>query len=173
MYVFLFIICFVVAYHRLVLIRELSQVLIDENLRDVYNRFGPGNLEFDPRKDEIKLMIDIATGFFFWGLFSYIVTLPTSWRGARSWIALLALVLLGIEVVFALSGTEIPAFLHPTLTEYELVYYLNSAFPIVIVLLGASAQYFYMDMDATSISVLNDVIAHQKVYHQSTSFCDC
>jgi hypothetical protein len=155
---------------RLILVLKLLQVLIDENLRDIYNRFGPRNLEFDPRKDEIKLMIDIATGFFFWGLFSYVVTLPTSWRGARSWIALLALVLLGAEVVFAMSGTEIPAFLHPTLTEYELIFYLNSAFPIVIVLLGASAQYFYMDMDATSISVLNDVVAHQKVYHQPVYF---
>lgn len=145
--------------------------MIDETQRDIYNRFGPKNLEFDPRKDEIKLMIDIATGFFFWGLFSYLITIPVGWRGARSWVAILALILLGAEITFAMSGVEIPSFIYPSLTEFELLYYLHSVFPIVTMLLGVTAQYFYVDVDRTSIEVLNNVISHQKVFfHTAVHF---
>lgn len=138
-------------------------MLIDESQRDIYNRFGPERLEFDPRKDEIKLMIDISTGFFFWGLFSYLITTPAAWRGCRSWIAILSLLLLGAEVTFTMAGVEIPTIFQPTVTEFELLFYLHSAFPVLVMLLGALAQFFYVDVDQTSIEVLNDVITHQKV----------
>jgi hypothetical protein len=143
-------------------IKIAYDVLIDEAQRDLYNRFGPGNVEFDPRKDEIKLMIDVATGFLFWSFFTYVVTIPVSWRGSRSWIAVLALFCLVVEVTFTMSEVEIPTFLPPTLTEFELIFYLHSIFPVVVMLLGIIAQYFYVDVDQTSIDTLNHVIVHQK-----------
>ncbi len=132
-------------------------------MRDIYNRFGPFSLEFDPRKDEIKLMIDIATGFLFWGLYTYIITIPVPWRGGRSWIAILALVVLAAEVTFSMSEVEIPFSFLPTLTEYELMFYLHSIFPVIVIMLGVAAQHFYVDVDETSINVLNHIISHQQV----------
>ena len=72
---------------------------MDENQRIVYNKFGEQNLDFDPRKDEMKMISDIGVVYLFWILVSYIMTLPMAARASRTWITILTLVMLAIEVV--------------------------------------------------------------------------
>lgn len=65
-------------------------VLMDESTRDMYSRFGAmESYEFDPRKDELKLLSDIAMNYLFWMVVVYVMTLPVSSRSCRTWIAIL------------------------------------------------------------------------------------
>lgn len=132
-------------------------------MRDTYNRFGPDHLEFDPRKDEMQLIADVSIEFLFWGVIAYVMTLPQSARASRIWIIILGIVLLAIEVFLLLTETTIPNWLPPTLTEYELLFYLHSAFALVIVILSALSKSLYVDADKTSIAVLKEIYDHQKV----------
>lgn len=132
-------------------------------MRDTYNRFGPDHLEFDPRKDEMQLIADVSIEFLFWGVIAYVMTLPQSARASRTWIIILGIVLLAIEVFLLLTETTIPNWLPPTLTEYELLFYLHSAFALVIVILSALSKSLYVDADKTSIAVLKEIYDHQKV----------
>jgi hypothetical protein len=139
---------------------------MDEELRDTYNRFGPAHLEFDPRKDEMKLIADISVSYIFLGILTYVMTIPTSSRGCRTWIIILGVAFLALEVSFSLTELTIPAQipeLLKSLTEYELLYYMTSAFPLLIGLLCILSKYYYVDLEQTTIAVLHDVLISQKV----------
>jgi DnaJ-class molecular chaperone len=47
-------------------VKSCYDVLMDEQQRDLYNRFGDSNLKFDPRQDELKLLSGIAAVYIFW-----------------------------------------------------------------------------------------------------------
>lgn len=138
---------------------------MDEEKREVYNRFGSDHLKFDPRKDELKMLTDVGTGYLFWAIFAYFVTATKSTRSSRSWITILGIIMLIVELCFCISEEiTIPPQIAPTtLTEYEGIYYLHSIFPVVVVMLATLARTMYVDVDETSVQVLNGVIEHQKV----------
>jgi hypothetical protein len=136
---------------------------MDEEKRDLYNRFGGNHLDFDPRKDEIKLIADIATQYLAWGVLAYLATIPAGARACRTWLAILAVVMLAIEVAFKLTETTIPEWMPENLTEHLLVYYLHSAVPLVIVALRILSESLYVDADQTSLRVLKEVFTQQKV----------
>ena len=135
---------------------------MDENQRDVYNRFGEGAITFDPRKDEIKLLSDIAAKYLFWLFIGYISTLPSGARSSRTWITIIGIALLAGEISLCLTEVTIPTFLPEFLTEYELISILHLFFPCIIVLLRCLSEYLYVDVDTTSITVLNNLSEHQK-----------
>jgi hypothetical protein len=136
---------------------------MDENLRDTYNRFGAQSLDFDPRKDELKLILDFVIVYLFWGIVAYISTLPSAARGGRTWITICGIVVMITEISFKLTESTLPEWFPQKLTEYELIYYLHSMFPTIIALLRALSEANYMDLDQTSISVITEVCKHQKV----------
>lgn len=136
---------------------------MDEEHRDIYNRFGGGNLEFDPRKDELKLISDIGVQYLFWAVTGYVMTIPVGARASRTWLMILGVVLLAVEVSFKLTETALPAWAPEGLTEHELVFYLHSAFPLVIAALRILAEALYVDADQTSYLVLKELYVHQKV----------
>jgi len=144
-------------------VKDSYDILMDEELRDTYNRFGSHNLEFDPRKDEMKLIADVAVKYIFFGIVMYIMTIPNSNRASRTWIIILGIALLAIEASFLLTDTSIPIWMPKFLTEYELLFYLDSAFPLVIVLLSALAKSLYVDVDQTTVSVLHEILISQKL----------
>jgi hypothetical protein len=142
---------------------------MDESLRDIYNKFGENHLKFDPRKDELKLITDIGTGLLFLGIFSFIITAPPASRGCRTWIAVLGIALLICEFSFAISEVQLPSWILPaTMTEYELMFYLHSLFPIIGAILVIFSQFYFVDIDKISMTVLYDVINHQKVIELPT-----
>ncbi len=132
-------------------------------MRDTYNRFGTDHLEFDPRKDEMQLVADIGIEFMFWGVVTYIMTLPKGARASRTWITILGIAFLAAEVFLLLTDTAIPEWLPPTLTEYELLFYLHSIFALLIAILQIFSESLYVDADKTSLVVLKEVYDSQKV----------
>lgn len=144
---------------------------MDEEQRDVYNRFGD-NIVFDPRKDEIKLMTDISMEYLFLGLMAYVMTMPVGARASRTWIAILAIVMLAAEVMFKLTETALPDWMPHGLTEHELVFYLHCTFPLLVALLRILAESLYVDVDQTSLAVLREVYQQQKVRYVNLGRCN-
>jgi len=142
---------------------DYSQVLMDEEHRDMYNRFGSSSFEFDPRKDELKLMTDVAVVYMYFGLTTYLMTLPLGARSARTWLAILGIVMLAVEVTFKLTETALPDWMPETLTEHELVFYMHSFFPLMVALLRMLSESLYVDVDQTALAVLKEVYLQQKV----------
>lgn len=152
---------------------------MDEELREAYNRFGEAALQFDPRKDELKLMTDIGLVYIFWIFCGYLFTLPVASQASRTWMVILGIALFAVEIAFSLFAMNIPdlgagvapsndsmiltTWLPVTLTEYELIFYLHSTFPFILALLRLLAQWLYVDRDETSIAVLKQICSHQKV----------
>lgn len=148
-------------------IKSSYDILMDEVQRDVYNRFGDGTLEFDPRKDEMKLLSEVATVYVFWTIVAFIATLPAGARASRTWIMIVGILLLSIEVVLCLTETPIPEWvsLNKRTTEYELLFMLHSIFPGLILGFRCLSEYLYVDVDSSSILVLQDVFTQQKNLH--------
>lgn len=140
------------------------QVLMNEEYRDMYNRFGGDDFEFDPRKDEIKLITDLAVEYIFLGITAYLMTLPAGARASRTWITIIGILMLATEVTFKLTDAVIPNWMPQGLTEYELVYYIHSLFPLTVALLRILAETLYIDADQTSLSILKEVYYQQKVF---------
>jgi hypothetical protein len=136
---------------------------MDEEMRDVYNRFGSAHLEFDPRKDELKLISDIVVVYLFWAVAGYIMTIPAGARACRTWLMILGLAVMAVEVAFKLTETQLPDWMPEGLTEHELVWYLHACFPAAVAALRVLAESLYVDADQTSLSVLKEVYLQQKV----------
>jgi hypothetical protein len=137
---------------------------MDELQRDLYNRFGLLSANFDPRKDEMKLISDIIIKYVFWIVAAYIMTLPQGARAARTWITIIGIALLIIEACFCLSESTIPAWIpFPSLTEHEVLFFLHNSFPAAISFLRCISEYLYVDIGKTSISVIQDISNQQKV----------
>ena len=140
-----------------------EQVLMDESQRDIYNRFGLESLAFDPRLDELKLLSGLAAVYLFWVVSTYILTIPIASRASRTWIAIVGIAMLFLEISLCLTESTLPSWMPATLTEQELMRHVHSAFPAIIVALASVATYMYVDIDKISIAVLNQLTAHQKV----------
>lgn len=149
---------------------DSSKVLMDESQRDIYNRFGKDSLAFDPRLDELKLLSSIGVVYLYWMVTTYIFTLPIASRACRTWIAILGIALLVLEISLCLTESSLPSWMPPALTEHELIGNVHSVFPAVIVALAAVATSLYVDIDKTSIAVLGELTQHQKV---SSFFLTC
>ena len=136
---------------------------MDEEQRNIYNRFGYDSISFDPRKDEMKLVSDIGVLYVLWIVLSYIMTIPIEAHTSRTWLAILGIVMLAIDISFLLTDTDIPTWCPTTLTEYEVHLYMHSIYPLLIVLCRCLSSYLYIDTDATSMAVLAQISSHQKV----------
>lgn len=148
-------------------IKTSYDILIDEAQRDIYNRFGDGKLDFDPRKDEFQLISEMLTVYVFWTITSYIATMPSGARASRTWIMIIGIVVMAIEVVLCLTETTMPewASLNKRSTEYELIYMLHSIFPGLIIGFRCLSEYLYVDVNSSSILVLEDVFQQQENLH--------
>lgn len=137
---------------------------MDESVRDAYNRFGDAGVEFDPRKDEMKLISDMSISYVFWAVIAYTFTIPVGSRASRTWISICGICLLGLEVCFCLTETSIPQWVPSFLCEFELIFYLHTFFPLVMALMRCLADSFYVDRDETSRAVLEELSHRQEVY---------
>ena len=117
-------------------------ILMDEKQRDVYNRFGPGALAFDPRHDELHLITDISVIYVFWLVILFVTTVPLGSRASRTWGCIVGVALLVLQFTFSISEATIPAWLPgvPYMTEAELVVMCHRIFPGVLVALRCLSE---------------------------------
>lgn len=137
---------------------------MDETLRDVYNRFGENALaDLDPRKDELKLLSDLAFTYIIWFIVIYILTLDPSARAARTWGIFAVIGMVATEVTFCLTETNLPKDVPFNLTEFEVIEWMHLLFPGILLLMQAVSQYTYVDIDRQCSLILCSVVEQQKV----------
>lgn len=140
---------------------------MDENKRDVYNRFGFDSLDFDPRLDEMMQFVDMLTVYLFWSIVVYIFTIPQSSRSSRSWCAILGVVMLFVQAMFTLLDATLPVFLKSTMlasvTEYEVILFMHSIFPVLVMGLICLAEGFYFDLNHYTLMFLEKFVSRNKV----------
>jgi curved DNA-binding protein CbpA len=160
------------------LCKRAYNTLIDEQAREVYNRFGSSSSSFsslfsrsteggpDPRNDELALLLSILAVYAFWGACSLVMTAHGAASAARAPVALVLAGMLVIDGIARLSSLEIPDLtvdvpspgfdlLSPQhLTEGECVSFMYSLFPLVLVLLRGQAESAFIDTDAAVVAVL-------------------
>lgn len=149
-------------------VKNAYDVLMDETARDVYNRFGDVDMSAkvipDPRKDELQLIADIALVYLFWIVLVFVATSPVSSQSCRTWIAIIGVICMVVESTLKLTDTTVPeSYLPQYLTEHELVCYIHCTFPVVVALLKCVSESLYVDVNTTTIAVLEETIKAQKV----------
>jgi len=144
-------------------LKNMYDVLIDEEKRDLYNRFGEDFLSFDPRQDEIKLISSIATTYVFWAVISYMTVLPKQCKACNIWVLILLLIMLVIETFLCLSESTLPVKFSVYTTEHEFLLSMHCFFPFALCMLRVLAEYFYVDLDMTTEIALNEVVKHEKL----------
>jgi hypothetical protein len=140
-------------------VKAAYDVLNDEELRDVYNRFGAEFVLSDPRRDELRLLSSIASYYLGWGVLSYIFTLPIGARVARTWVSLVLIAMLIAHVSLTLTESQLPSWVHPkSLTEYECIIFLHAFFPLALALLRILSEHLYVDVDEISIQCYSKLV---------------
>lgn len=138
------------------------QILIDESQRDAYNKFGTQGVKFDPRLDDLKLLVDVGGTYFLWIFLGVLFTWPADCSLGRTWLIIFGIVFLALECTVAFTAAQIPEF-NSSLTEYEVKMIVHSLIPVIIAIFTVLSKTYYVDVDAVTIEALNHLIRSQEV----------
>ena len=133
----------------------LAKVLLDDIMRDRYNRFGPEHLASDPRADEVHLVCSIGLLYVLWGIVVFCVTASKSSAAARPWLFFTLMLCCVGEVMLSLSDITLPTAI--PLVEFEAIRYMHSSIPAVVVLGCIVAQLYYVDVNTVLLVVLRNI----------------
>lgn len=130
-------------------IKQAYDVLMDMELREVYNKFGAPGIQANKRFDEYHFLLEVAIYYVSYGMLAFILTWSKRSGEARDWTLAGLMAMLVVEVAVMTSATNpIPVWLAPQLTEYELVWLLHSLFPAFMNGCRSLGSYLYVDVDA-------------------------
>ena len=144
-------------------IKQAHDVLMDMELREVYNKFGREGVRNSQRFDEMKYLMGVAIYYMSFGMVAFMLTLGKKNSEARNWTFTGLLVMMVVEVTIMTSQTNpLPEWLFPTMTEYDAVWLLKSLFPAFMNgcrLLGA---FQYVDLEAQTRQLLRSLQEQNK-----------
>lgn len=145
---------------------------MDEKQRDLYNRFGPEHVDADPRLDEFTFIIQVFAEFLMWGLITFVATIPRGARGCRTWIILCILGIAAISICIQFSDFDMPNLdgfgdFIGSATEFEFVLGLNRMIPLIIICFVILSEYFHIDIEDFTVTVLDSVLQFQTVCFSS------
>eukprot|EP00586_Coscinodiscus_wailesii_P023752 CAMPEP_0172498422 /NCGR_PEP_ID=MMETSP1066-20121228/113418_1 /TAXON_ID=671091 /ORGANISM="Coscinodiscus wailesii, Strain CCMP2513" /LENGTH=363 /DNA_ID=CAMNT_0013271699 /DNA_START=154 /DNA_END=1245 /DNA_ORIENTATION=+ len=136
-------------------LKKAYDVLIDMELRQVYDKFGAEGIAKNKRFDETRFFIELGVFYTTWGMMTFMLTLGRKSGDARQWVFTGLILMLVIEI--ALMTTQenvIPTWLFPRVTEYECVWLLHSLFPAFMNGCRSLGSYLYVDVDAQGRALL-------------------
>ena len=130
-------------------VKQAHDVLMDLELREVYNKFGKEGIQANKRFNENQFLIEVAVFYISWGIMAFLLTMGKKSGQAREWVFTGLIVMMVIEVIVMTSQTNpIPSYLFPTLTENDLVKIMHSLFPAFMNGCRSMGSYLYVDLDA-------------------------
>lgn len=136
-------------------VKRAYDVLMDMELREVYNKFGQDGIDSNKRFDETQFFIELGIFYLTWGMLSFVLTLGKKSGDAFQWTATGLIVMLVVEIALMTSATNpVPSALFPTLTEYEIVWWLHSLFPAFMNGCRSLGSYLYVDINAQTKQLL-------------------
>lgn len=129
-------------------VKQAYDVLMDLELRDVYNKFGKEGIQNNKRYSETQFLIEVAIFYVSWAVMAFLLTMGKKSGQARDWTFTGMIVMLVVEVVVMTSQTNpIPSWLFPTLTEYDLVRIMHSIFPAFMNGCRSLGSFLFVDVD--------------------------
>lgn len=136
-------------------VKSAYDVLMDMELREVYNKFGADGIKSSKRFDETQFFIELAVFYLTWGMMAFVLTLGKKSGEARQWIFTGLIVMLVGEIAIMTSATNpLPATIFSQSTEYEFVWLFHSLFPAYMNGCRSMGSYLYVDLDAQGRQLL-------------------
>jgi hypothetical protein len=130
-------------------VKQAYDVLMDLELRDVYNKFGKDGVANNKRYSETQFLIEVAIFYVSWAVMVFFLTMGKKSGQARGWTYMGMIVMLVVEVVVMTSQTNhIPTWLLPTVTEYDLVRIMHSLFPAFMNGCRSLGSFLFVDVDS-------------------------
>jgi hypothetical protein len=152
------------AQERYVDLKYSYDTLLDESSRDVYNLFGPGYDDEDPRNNELSLVCGLMAIYFYFGFCATMVTSTRATRASRMWSMILIVTILILDVLLRVvpNVIEIPTCLPYSMTEHELMLVIYSIIPLAITLLAVVADWLFVDMNLTTVQAVEEVMESKR-----------
>ncbi len=136
-------------------VKQAYDVLMDMELREVYNKFGKEGVAHNKRYDETHFLIEVGVFYITWGMLAFMLTLGKKSGDARNWIFTGLVVMLVIEITLMTSSSNpLPTWLFSQMTEYEAVWLLHSLFPAFMNGCRSLGAFLYVDFDAQTRQLL-------------------
>jgi len=129
-------------------VKNAYDVLLDMELREVYNKFGAEGIRTNKRFDESQFFMELGVFYLTWGMLAYVLTLGKSSGDARQWTFTGLIVMLVVEITVMTAQTNpLPTSVFPIWTEHETVWLLHSLFPAFLNGCRSLGSYLYIDLD--------------------------
>jgi len=136
-------------------VKQAYDVLMDMELREVYNKFGSEGIRQNKRFSETQFLIEVAVFYVSYGMMAFLLTMGKRSGEARNWTFTGLLAMLVIEVAIMTSQSNpLPAWLFPRLTEHEVVWLLHSLFPAFMNGCRSLGAFLFVDLDAQTRQLL-------------------
>lgn len=136
-------------------LKKAYDILMDMELRQVYNKFGPDGIASNKRFDETHFFIELGVFYLSWGMMTFMLTLGKKSGDARQWVFTGLIIMLIAEIaLMTAQKNPIPAWFSPRVTEYEAVWLLHSLFPAFMNGCRSLGAYLYVDLDAQARALL-------------------
>lgn len=136
-------------------VKQAYDVLMDLELRQVYNKFGKEGVDKNKRFDETQFFIELGVFYLTWGMMAFMLTLGKKSGDARQWTFTGLVVMLVVEIaLMTAESNPIPAWLFPQSTEYEAVWLMHSLFPAFMNGCRSLGAFLYVDLDAQARQLL-------------------
>lgn len=130
-------------------VKQAYDVLMDLELREVYNKFGKEGIVQNKRYSETQFLMEVAIFYVSWAVMAFLLTMGKKSGSARDWTFTGLIVMLVVEVVIMTSQTNpLPSWLFPTMTENDLVRIMHSLFPAFMNGCRSLGSFLFVDVDA-------------------------
>jgi DnaJ domain len=130
-------------------VKQAYDVLMDLELREVYNKFGREGIAQNKRYSETQFLVEVAIFYVSWAVMAFLLTMGKKSGSARDWTFTGLIIMLVVEVVVMTSqANPLPSWLFPTMTEHDLVRMMHSLFPAVMNGCRSLGSFLYVDVDA-------------------------
>jgi curved DNA-binding protein CbpA len=136
-------------------VKRAYDILMDLELRDVYNKFGIEGITSNKRYDETQVLLETAIFYVSYGMMAFMLTLGKKSGEARNWIFTGLLAMLVVEVVIMTSQKNpLPASVFPQMTEHDVVWLLRELFPAFMNGCRSLGAFLYVDLDGQTRQLL-------------------
>lgn len=136
-------------------VKNAYDVLMDLELREVYNKFGADGVQSGKRFNEQTFLLEVAIFYVSYGMLAFMLTMGKRSGEARNWTFTGLLAMLVIEVAVMTANTNpLPIWMFPQSTEHEVVWLLHSLFPAFMNGCRSLGAYLYVDLDAQTRQLL-------------------
>jgi len=136
-------------------VKQAYDVLMDMELRDVYNKFGADGIQSNKRFDENQFFIELGIFYITWGMLAYVLTLGKKSGDGRQWTFTGLIIMLVAEIALMTAPSNpLPSKIFPTWTEYEVIWLMHSLFPAYMNGCRSLGSYLYVDLDKQARQLL-------------------